>query len=355
MGYSLKAPNMQVITTPRISLADGEPTARQYIESALVRLKVATTHPPQVTYLDAGIMNYVYRVDLPGRTYFLKQALPQVKEHRRLGPDLAGVPPTRIRAEYRALTLLDARLPPRFRSQVPRAAWFDDANNVLWTDQVLQSGESLQALLQDGCCRPQVAAGTGRLLGAIHSAADAPPLWGSEAEDEANWDRFLRMRTVSVLEGSRPGPEAESLVHRLRARAQIRRRVGMISHLDAAPKNVLVNRGTDEVALLDFELGAAVSDPAYDPGFLMGHLLLMGENLPAMRSTSQSAAGQVAAGYRETAPAVDSEWEERAWRYAALVMLYRVYGSSPAPYLDPERFTDIRQAALSLLLAGRPK
>jgi aminoglycoside phosphotransferase (APT) family kinase protein len=128
----------------------------------------------------------------------------------------------------------------------------------------------------------------------------------------------------------------------------------MLSHLDAAPKNVLVGPEAT-VALLDFELGAAVSDPAYDPGFLAGHYLLMGENNPGMRAASLRAYKTLQDGYMKTAPYADVAAQGRMTRYAALTMLYRLYGSSPAPFLDPERYAAIREEGIRLLLSGEPK
>jgi aminoglycoside phosphotransferase (APT) family kinase protein len=307
----------------------------------------------RVTYLDAGIMNYVYRVDVSGRTLFLKQALEKVKQHDRLGPDLAGVSPARIQAEGRALRLLSEHLPPEYRMRVPDVAWYDAENNVLWTHEIAPGSTPLQKLLEEGRFDTQAAQSMGRLLGAIHSAGsgEAPPLWPSRDEDEANWQRFLRMRTVGVLVRADLPVGAEALTRELHDAGAAVARSGMVSHLDAAPKNVLVG-DAGEVALLDFELGAAISDPAYDPAFLAGHYLLMGANREGAWEEAVEAAHAVAQGYRETAPEAAPEWYARFTRYAALAMLYRVYGSSPAPYLDPARYSAIRRAALQVLNAG---
>ncbi|MGV3720937.1 MAG: phosphotransferase, partial [Actinomycetota bacterium] len=211
---------------------------------------------------------------------------------------------------------------------------------------------SLQQALEAGECDDEVARTAGRVLGAVHAArcGGIPPLWPTLADDRSNWLRFLAMRTTGVLPRAQLPAEAEAVVHRLYAAAIECERNGLLSHLDAAPKNVLL--AGDRVALLDFELGAAISDPAYDPGFLIGHYLLMGENNPTMRDAAWSAAVAVASGYRETSPDVDSEWAARLARYAGLTMLYRLYGSSPAPYLRPARYGEIRVAGVCILLAG---
>lgn len=337
---------------PLHSLADGPALAEAYARQSLEHLGIEHGGDVTVAYLDAGIMNYVYRVHAGGRTFYLKQALPQVKEHHRLGPDLAGVSPARIRAEARALQLLESELPNEHREGIPALLWHDEENNVLWTEEIKPGARSLQHALQAGECHPGIARQAGRLLGAVHSTrtGSVAPLWPTHEEDLANWLRFLKMRTTGILErAGLPGDtirEVEALFEEAR-RAE---RVGMLSHLDAAPKNVLVAPdGT--AALLDFELGAAISDPAYDPAFLIGHYLLMGENRPDMRGAAREAAHAVAAGYRETGPEIDGQWESRLARYAGLVLIYRLCGSSPAPYLDPARYAAIRAAGLELFNA----
>lgn len=232
-------------------------------------------------------------------------------------------------------------------------AWHDAENRVLWTEDTAPGAASLQDRLAAGDCDLQAAENLGRLLGAVHHAGigETPPLWGTWEADAANWERFLRMRTTGVLARAELPPEAERAVHALSEAARRQARRGMVSHLDAAPKNALV-QPDGRVALLDFELGAAVSDPAYDVGFLTGHYRLMGEALPALRDAARQAAAALTWAYRETGPAVDSDWERRVDRYAGVTLLYRLYGSSPAPYLSPECWPQVRREGLRLLLEG---
>jgi len=342
------------VSTPPQYQLDDPAIAERYVRHGLERLGFPSEHA-QVHYVDAGIMNYVYRAEVPERTFYLKQALPRVKQHDRLGPDLAGVSPARIGAEYRALILVaeDPHVP--LWGIVPRPVWYDDLNNVLWTDEILPGAVSLQSELQAGLFDPQLANIAGHLIAAIHAASlgAVPPLWPSADEDHANWRRFLRMRTTGVLRQSDLPVSAQEATHQLAREAQEHERSGMLSHLDLAPKNVLVSRTAEinPIGILDFELGAAVSDPAYDLGFLVGHLLLMGANLPAMAAEAQGAAYMVVVGYQMITPLeIDDDWDDRVNRYAGLTMLYRLYGSSPAPYLDPTRYAAIREQGLRLLL-----
>jgi hypothetical protein len=314
-----------------------------------------------ITPIDAGIMNYVFRLECGGHAVYLKQALARAKQHNRLGPDLASVPPSRIRTESRALELIREALPGCSGRQVPAPLWYDAENNVLWTHDIAESKRgdteesaseivSLQQELQEGLCCGTLAEDTGRLLGRIHSRIEAPPLWENEHEDLANWERFLAMRTTGILARAELPRSAARVVTDLHAAGRARRRDGILSHLDAAPKNVLTDRSRRAI-LVDFELGASGSDPAYDPGFLAGHYLLMGENRPAMRDQARDAAALVLRGYREIGGSelCAGDWIHRAVRYAAATMLYRLYGSSPAPYLSPQHYDAIRAGGIALL------
>lgn len=339
--------------SPAHSLAEGPEAVLTYLRETVLPCESDVPNEwgdAEVTYLDVGVMNYVYRVDVPSGSLFLKQALSRVKEHTRLGKDLSEVSPARIQVEARALRALRTGLPEPLRRKVPRVVHYDERNNVLWTLRIGERTTSLQSALQKSLCDPQVACRLGRLLGVVHGVPlESEPLWPTREQDRANWLRFLRMRTTGVLSRAELPAQAAMLTQELYEEARACECLGMISHLDAAPKNVRV--GTEgEVFLLDFELGAAVSDPAYDPGFLAGHYLLMGENDPTMRAAARSAAAAIESGYRETAPALDARWSTRFRRYAALTMLYRLYGSSPAPYLNPDRYPKIRTSALRLLL-----
>lgn len=337
---------------PKYSLAEGEETVAAYVREHPEHLGEMSVgeRGVHVDYLDAGIMNYVYRVRAGDVTLYLKQALSRVKQHDRLGADLREVSPSRIQAETRALSTLRRELAPEHARGIPELVYYDGESNVLWTRETGSGAESLQSLLLRGICDPTAAYRIGQLLAAIH-AAPLPEgtLWPTPEQDQSNWLRFLHMRTTGVPAKAELPAEAHTISEELFRDARRHECPGMISHLDAAPKNVLV--GSDNsVVLLDFELGAGISDPAYDPGFLAGHYLLMGENSPSMRAASLEAVNALERGYRELAATLDEGWSCRYRRYAALTMLYRLYGSSPAPYLDPARYASIRLAGLDLLL-----
>ncbi|MGV3724190.1 MAG: hypothetical protein ACO1SX_25125, partial [Actinomycetota bacterium] len=133
---------------PAVRLADGPAGVERYVRESLPALGRDASGPITASYLDAGVMNYVFRVATPETTYYLKQALGRVKQHDRLGPDLAGVSPARIQVEARALSLLANELPEAHRRAVPALVWHDETNNVLWTEELAGNARSLQQALE---------------------------------------------------------------------------------------------------------------------------------------------------------------------------------------------------------------
>ena len=119
-------------------------------------------------------------------------------------------------------------------------------------------------------------------------------------------------------------------------------------HGDVSPKNILV--APQGPVILDAEC-ATYGDPAFDLAFCTTHLLLKAVWLdnPALGR----AAAALVAGY-----AAGIGWEEpaallaRAGRLTAALLLARVEGKSPAPYLTSDHHkTIVRDRARALLLA----
>lgn len=122
-------------------------------------------------------------------------------------------------------------------------------------------------------------------------------------------------------------------------------------HGDVSPKNILV--GTDGPVFLDAEC-AVYGDPAFDLAFCTTHLLLKAVWLDDARLSE--AASALVAAYR-----AGIDWEEaggllnRAGKLTAALLLARVEGKSPAPYLThPDHKCIVRDQARALLLAPLP-
>ncbi|WOF44904.1 aminoglycoside phosphotransferase family protein [Sphingopyxis indica] len=124
------------------------------------------------------------------------------------------------------------------------------------------------------------------------------------------------------------------------------RKIALV-HGDVSPKNILV--AADGPVFLDAEC-AVYGDPAFDLAFCTTHLLLKAVWLGDARL--REAATAMVAAYRE-----GIGWEEaaglllRAGKLTAALLLARVEGKSPAPYLtDPEHRRIVRDQARALLL-----
>ena len=128
------------------------------------------------------------------------------------------------------------------------------------------------------------------------------------------------------------------------------RKVALV-HGDVSPKNILVS--AEGPVFLDAEC-AVYGDPAFDLAFCATHLLLKSVWLDDER-LGQSAAALVEA-YR-----AGIDWEDaadlllRAGKLTAALLLARVEGKSPAPYLtDPDHRRIVRDQARALLRAPTP-
>ncbi|MGN6290673.1 MAG: nitrilase-related carbon-nitrogen hydrolase, partial [Sphingopyxis terrae] len=128
-------------------------------------------------------------------------------------------------------------------------------------------------------------------------------------------------------------------------------RKAALVHGDVSPKNILV--GADGPVFLDAEC-AVYGDPAFDLAFCTTHLLLKAVWLGNERLGE--AATALVEAYR-----AGIDWEDadalalRAGKLTAALLLARVEGKSPAPYLtDPHHKQIVRDQARALLLAPTP-
>ena len=122
-------------------------------------------------------------------------------------------------------------------------------------------------------------------------------------------------------------------------------------HGDVSPKNILVSAGGP--VFLDAEC-AVYGDPAFDLAFCTTHLLL--KAVWSGDARMNEAAAALVSAYR-----AGIDWEGdaglllRAGKLVAALLLARVEGKSPAPYLtDPEHKRVVRDQARALILAPTP-
>lgn len=306
-----------------------------------------------ISFLDTGILNYAYAIRFHGVAVYLKQALERAKAHDRIGPDLAGVPPERVVYEARFIEVVRALLGPDASELVPRILHLDAANHVLVTRDVSCGGSLLESELRRGRISARVAASLGGLLGRMHAATlDRPcPIRGSNANDEAHWMLFLRMRTIGCLKNAALPESTARALRGLAEEAAARHTRHVLLHVDYCPKNLFA-RPDERAAVIDFELGAGVGDPAYDLGFLLGHYLLLTPGRAGIPDSSRSALTAMLEAYLSRVPG-GQPMALRAQRYAAATVLYRIFGSSRSFGLSDDDIPALQELASRLLLADR--
>ncbi|WP_374525216.1 phosphotransferase family protein [Sphingopyxis sp.] len=191
------------------------------------------------------------------------------------------------------------------------------------------------------------AAGVGRGIAAVH-AATADSAADRDAFPTDAMFRALRVDPFLLHVAQKDtelAPVLTALADDLSAR-----KIALV-HGDVSPKNILVSTGGP--VFLDAEC-AVYGDPAFDLAFCTTHLLLKAVWLEDAR-LGEAASAMVAA-YR-----AGIEWEDaddlllRAGKLTAALLIARVEGKSPAPYLtDPGHKRIVRDQARALILAPTP-
>ena len=297
------------------------------------------TEEARLRPLTGGVSSDVFSVETgDGRTLVVKRAIPRLRVKAEW---LAPV--ERMAGEVRWLKLarsIDPRLAPAVLAEVPRAHVFameylDPATHPVWKDEMAA-----------GRVDPAFAGEVGRDLALIHGrTAGRPDI--AAAFDTYPFFFDLRVSPFLLFTADRHPDVAP----RLRGLAEDlgRRRVALM-HGDVSPKNILV--GPRGPVFLDAET-TAYGDPAFDLAFCLTHLLLktvwLRPHREAVMASFDALRGAYAAGLTWEAPAALSA---RAGPLVAALLLARVDGKSPAPYLtDAADQAFVRRSALGLLAA----
>ncbi|WP_081944858.1 phosphotransferase family protein [Sphingopyxis sp. MWB1] len=191
------------------------------------------------------------------------------------------------------------------------------------------------------------AAAVGARIAAVHAATANNPADHDAFSTQAMF-RALRIDPFLLYVADRDAECAPAL----RALAEdLAQRQTALVHGDVSPKNILVT--ADGPLFLDAEC-AVYGDPAFDLAFCTTHLLLKAVWFDDVR-LNEAAAGMVAA----YCAVIDWEAPEallgRAGALTAALLLARVEGKSPAPYLtDPDHRRIVRDQARACLLAPAP-
>ena len=301
---------------------------------------LAAGEPATLRPLTGGVSSDIFRVETgDGRILVVKRSIPRLRVREEW---LAPV--ERIAGEVRWLKLarsIDPRLAPEVLAECPEAHVFameflEPATHPVWKDEMAA-----------GRVDPAFAAAVGRDLALIH-ARTAGRADIATAFD--TYDFFFALRVSPFLLFT--ADHHPDVAARLRSLADDlgRRRVALM-HGDVSPKNILV--GPRGPVFLDAET-TAYGDPAFDLAFCLTHLLLKTVWLRPHREAVMASFDALRAAY-----AAGLSWEppeDISARTAALVaalLLARIDGKSPAPYLTDPADKDFVRRSAKMLLAVR--
>lgn len=242
--------------------------------------------------------------------------------------------------EATILQLLDGQLGP---VRTPRLLFFDESCVLLGEEFIAPPSLNYKDELLAGRGHPAVAHALGVALGLLHHVEPPPVLAGPgprQLFDELRLDPYYRMT-------AQRRPELrDDLLSLVEETIDVPHRA--LVHGDLSPKNILVTASAP--VLLDWEV-IHTGDPAFDRGMMGAHFMLKALFHGATSSTHHlvGVARQFWQAY--DGPAV----EERSIRHTGGVMVARLYGKSPVPYLvdEPSRRRAHRIGARAL--SGRVK
>ena len=298
---------------------------------------LGTADTATLTPLAGGLSADVFRVEAAdGRVWAVKRSIPRL----RVAAEWLA-PVARAAGEVRWLRLvrqIDPRLAPEVVCEIPDAAIFamrflDPADHPVWK-------EAMAA----GHVDPGFAEAVGRDLARIHAATAARR---DVADAFPPDDGFFALRVSPFLlftAGRHPdvAPRLEALAADLGER-----RIALV-HGDVSPKNILM--GPEGPVFLDAEC-VTYGDPAFDVAFCLSHLLLKTIWLPPHREAVMESFERLRRSY-----IAGVDWEpgegldRRAAPLVAALLLARVDGKSPAPYLvDDSDQALVRRQAKALL------
>lgn len=326
-----------------------EEERKQYIHDLWIELFGEEPTELKDEFIDVGAMNFVFRIESGSKIIYLKQALEEAKNKAKIGKDLASIPQERIQYEDKYIETIGKHLPKEI--ELPQILKYDKENNILVVSDVKKDGFLLETSMLDGNFNEKTAYNLGKFLGISHKVTYDKKivLRGNEEEDLSNWHVFLNMRTRGILQKGDFPEDVKSELNKFYDAVKEKHTYDVVINMDVCPKNVF-ERKNGSVGIIDFELAGGVGDPAYDLGFLMGHYLLIGAIKKEKIEDAIKAMKQVLKGYDEEMQGLkDKDYDKRVIKYAGAVMVYRITGSSPAPYIQPEAIPLIKETAFSII------
>jgi aminoglycoside phosphotransferase (APT) family kinase protein len=309
-----------------VTVALDSGSVRQHL---LARGLLADAAAVSVDPLAGGVSSDIVAVSGPGVELVVKRALPRLRVAQEWLADDG-----RIVREARALELA-AQLVP---GAVPAVIDLDEETRTLVIERAPAGWRNWRDELLEGHIDESVAEALGSALARWHGGTAASPpaeLADARVFVQLRLDPFYRAvadRHPRLAE--RIGAVADALLETHTC----------LVHGDFSPKNVL--HGDERLWVLDWEV-AHVGDPCFDLAHLLAHLVLKAVHRPADARRYRSAAESFLRAYGRSPDDGHGLIEN-----LGCLLLARVDGKSPAPYLtEPER---ARVRALAVLLLSEP-
>lgn len=321
---------MTAATRAEVALPDPEAVAAYLRRHGVI----GEDEDAHVEPFGGGISSVVMRIRTSRDCMVYKHALPRLRV-----PEVWEMDQSRILGERDCMAALATLLPP---GSVPEVR-FSDPESFVLVMSCAPPGRIWKECLLAGDVSSAAARRVGTLAGQLQAGAAASEELRERFDDigimlQGRVDPFHR--TVA-----RAHPDLAPAIEEDVERLVSNRRTLVLG--DLSPKNIFVY--PDRALLLDLEV-AHWGDPAFDPAFLLTHLLLKSVHVRGRAEELLDAAAAFWDAYRARAP---NDWSPGLERGVALelgcLLLARIDGKSRAEYLsEPER-DQVRQLARGLV------
>lgn len=288
------------------------------------------------TALDGGVASDVRVVETADGPIVIKKALAKLK----VAADWFSNP-ARSMVEVAAIEAFGR---VGGRENVPEVVWVRPDENCFAMRLVDPRFKNWKTELLAGRANVDTARRVGEILGAFHRNSAADPSLAIEFND-LRFFTELRIEPFFDYVAQRK-PELRSYIQAATL-ALIEQREALV-HGDYSPKNILVDK--NEAVVLDFEV-THWGNPRFDVGFCLAHLMLKS----ALRDGHPRDLSAVLLGFIEKyeahgLPVIDRDLA----CITGCLLLARLYGKSPADYLNRLDTEAVERKAIQLLKLDRP-
>jgi 5-methylthioribose kinase len=289
--------------------------------------------------LDGGVSSDIVLITLEsGEQYCAKRALSQLKVEQEW-----LVPVERNSFEVAWLRKVKMLLP----ENVPEVICADaQTGTVVLQYLPADQYENWKQQLMRGQTDAMIASSVGTALGTIHTATLHDPAVAVEFASDALFDG-LRLDPYLRFTAEKHPDLAPRILAVLDQTATSK--IALV-HGDISPKNILINRTTQQPVFLDAEC-AWFGDPVFDAAFCLNHFLLKSIYLPDRQSEFMAMANAFQQRWLACFAAdITYELQRRLVRLLPCLMLARIDGKSPVEYLNKQQQNLTRTIAKQMIV-----